>query len=265
MAEKKDSRASNPDEEKKGLKKTRTRSPNYPVISFPNALERAREFYEEYGRATVPIVVAHEPWGYKRYSAYMKQVVAALKSFSLLDVTGIADKRELSISNEAYRILENAPDREKIINRLVLKPQIYSELWEKYKKEGIPSDSTLKVHLEWGGYNFNKKVIDSFIKDFKDSMALANFQSDDIIDEQNDQGEEDMGHEVPITPPSKDERSAQINTNKSFVTDSIIGSLKIYYPMNKKKLEIIQKFIAAEEEEFQSYIDTPEEQEKDNE
>lgn len=232
----------------KEIKKSRSRSPNYPVVGFPNALERAREFYNEYGKTTVPIVVAHEVWNYKLYSAYLKQIVAALKSFGLLDVVGVADKRELTITNEALRILDDAPDKQKIINELVLKPQIYGELWEKYKDEGIPSDSILKTHLQWGGNNFNKKVVDSFINDFKESMALVKFESDDIMDEQNDQGEEDMGNEGFANPPANEEPSHK--KSKDFIViDSIIGSLKVRYPMNEEKLEVITKFLAAEKAE----------------
>lgn len=230
------------------VKITRTRSPNYPVVGFPQALQRTQEFYNKYKKSTVPIGVIHEAWGLARLSAYLKQIVAALKSFGLLNVKGEADKRELSITDEAYRILENAPDRQQIINKLVLMPKIYNDLWEKYKSTGIPSESVLKEYLQWGEYNFNKKVIDAFIADFRDSMALVKNTPNDIIEEKQDQGDEYMGGENSMNPPSKSD-TTPLENKDYFVINAAIGSLKVRYPMNKEKLEVIQKFIDAEQAE----------------
>src|SRR5688572_19657974 len=93
-----------------GVKKSKHRSPNYPAIGLEKAIERADEVKKAAGRNAMPVTVAHSTWGYKKGAG--DQIVAALRAFGFVDVTGEGDKRQMKLTESAWRIIGNAPDRD---------------------------------------------------------------------------------------------------------------------------------------------------------
>ena len=94
-------------------KKSKHRSPNYPAISLEKALERAQTIKDQAGRNFMGATVAHELWKYKKGAG--DQQIAALKAFGLVETQGEADKRQIRLTETAWRILGNAPDRAALI------------------------------------------------------------------------------------------------------------------------------------------------------
>lgn len=166
---------------KEQIKKTKKRSPNYPSISLPVALERLQKFYDEYNLHEVPISMVHELWGYEKLSGATKQTVAALNYFGLVTVTGTGDSRKIQVSDTGYKILEESPDHKKLLVDALKNPEIYNKLLEKYKNTGIPHDNILKNYLVWD-IGFNKNYVDYFIADFKESVEFANPNLQSIIE-----------------------------------------------------------------------------------
>lgn len=162
---------------KVGVKKPRQRSPNYPAIGLEKALERLQPIKEQAGRHSMPITVAFDAWNYK--TAAGDQTVAALKSFGLVEVQGAKEKREVKLTEAAFRILGNAPDREELLKVAALKPEIHKKLWERYSGPP-PADTILNNYLVWD-LGFNASFVRSFIAQYRSTLAFANITASDSL------------------------------------------------------------------------------------
>src|SRR3954453_5099781 len=67
-------------------RKTTKRSPNYPAISLPAAIERARPLYEVERHAGAPLSVALRHLGFRSLNGISRTYLSALKKFGLIDV-----------------------------------------------------------------------------------------------------------------------------------------------------------------------------------
>ncbi|MCC7421501.1 MAG: hypothetical protein IT428_14550 [Planctomycetaceae bacterium] len=171
-------------DDSEGGKRTKHRSPNHPTVSLPKALERAKEILDRDKMVKIPIGLAHERWGYKRHSGAGNQVVAALKSFGLMDVEGSGEKRQVQITETARRILKDAPDRAELLRKAALAPPIHEELWEQYKDHGeLPQADVLRDYLLWHRVagTFNEDAVDSFIANLAESFRYAGIGASDKI------------------------------------------------------------------------------------
>ncbi|MCG3129151.1 MAG: hypothetical protein CHACPFDD_04061 [Phycisphaerae bacterium] len=173
-----------PEQERK-----RHRSPNYPIVAIGTAIERATKLYETNKSHPTPLAVACKLWEYKVGSSVADQNIAALRAYGLVTVTGQGDKRLIAVSDDARRIILNAPERAKIVKRLALNPAIYKELWGQYGAS-MPNDETIKHYLlfrEAGA--FNDDVVDMVIDRFKQTIQFAKLTESDIIEEKETDAE----------------------------------------------------------------------------
>ena len=156
-------------------KRSRTRSPAYPYIALPNALEKAAVLWQVEGRHAAAVNVAMQHWGYKEDSSTGYSCVAALKKFGLVDHEGMGDTRQVRLSDLALTILlDKDPDsdeRRDALRAAALGPRIHTELWERYGTE-LPSDQSLKRYLvlERG---FNEAAVDELLDEYKQTMTFA--------------------------------------------------------------------------------------------
>lgn len=157
-------------------KKTKLRSPNYPVVGLRKALERVSQILDRYKYSPIPLGAVHEIWGYKALSGAGRQTVAALRSFGLVETEGVGDRALVRLSEQTKKILGGHPDHDKLVQECALAPSIYAELWDKYKnEEELPPDETIRAYLRWDR-NFNPDSVDGVIADFLDTIALANLR-----------------------------------------------------------------------------------------
>ena len=117
-------------------KRNRTRSPAYPYIPLPAALEKAAVLWQVEGRHAAAVNVAMQHWGYKEESSTGYSCVAALKKFGLVDHEGMGDNRQVRLSGLALSILldknPDSPERRDALRSAALGPRIHAELWERY-------------------------------------------------------------------------------------------------------------------------------------
>lgn len=151
-------------------KKATHRSPNYPSISLPYAVDRAKTLYEKDRRAGAPIDVALKHLGYNSRNGAALRVLAALRTF------GLTEERDgrIFVSPSALDVLvypDSDERRKRPLRDCALKPAAYQKVYDRYK-DGLPSDETIKAELirEFG---FNDKVVDSFLNDFKATLDFA--------------------------------------------------------------------------------------------
>jgi hypothetical protein len=182
-------------------KRSRQRSPNYPAIGLEKALERAIPIKEQAGRHAMPIGVAYKAWDYKTGAG--DQTVAALKAFGLIEVQGVKEKRQLKLTEAAWRILGNAPDRPELLKAAALRPEIHRKIWDKYEGATV-SDAILSDYLKWE-LNFNATFVDSFIAQFRDTIVFANVSPSDNLtseDSTERESEEKPMQSAPTTRTS---------------------------------------------------------------
>jgi hypothetical protein len=178
-------------------RRSRTRSPNFPAISLPQAISRARELFDEEQRQPANIEVVAEHWGYSnaRVSGAM-QTVAALRAYGLISVEGTGDGRTIKLTDRAIDILVGGPDaRNRAIVAASQGPDIFSEVLSHYGGK-LPSDANLTSYLI-RDLAFNSRSVGSFISSIRDTLALANQQGSGTISGSNGEGKTDIEDAKP--------------------------------------------------------------------
>jgi hypothetical protein len=183
----------------------RTRSPAYPFINLETAITRARQFYDKEQRNGANINVASKHWGFLEGSSSGAQTVAALISFSLMQDEGVGEKRTVRLTQSALRILldtrPESAEKAELIRQAALAPKIHRQLWENWGAN-FPSDAQLRHTLLFGWETpFNENAVDSFIAEYKSTVAFARLAEADKKEtpvEQTDQT--DRAQKTSYTP-----------------------------------------------------------------
>lgn len=174
----------------------RMRSPAYPFINLGTAIRRAREFYDKEQRNAASLRIAAKHWGYEAKSSGGLQTAAAMLSFGLMEDEGTGEKRTIKLSKNALKIiLDGRPDsteRAHLIKQAALTPKIHAQLWKRWGV-GLPSPENLRHTLMFDWETpFNENTVDTFIKEYKDTIAFAKLsESDSLGAEVKDSGETD--------------------------------------------------------------------------
>lgn len=172
----------------KAEKKVRQRSPNYPTVGLPEAIERVRKLFEADGRAGVPTEVAAKHIGYATAHGQAYSVLSALKKFGLLD----EGKGRVSLSQRAIELLNlpaTDPRRVQAVKDAALSPPIYRELVEQHAKTGLPGDESLEAELVTYR-NFNPKVVAGFVRDFRATLEFAGLSDFSVLGSTSKAGSE---------------------------------------------------------------------------
>ena len=156
-------------------KRNRTRSPSYPYLDLPGALEKAAALWQAEGKHATSVSVAMQHWGYKEESSTGYSCVAALKKFGLVDHEGMGETRQMRLSELALRILldgdPQSADRRAALREAALGPRVHAELWERYGHD-LPSDQSLKRFLVLER-SFNEASVDELLAEYRATMAYA--------------------------------------------------------------------------------------------
>lgn len=218
------------------------RSPAYPAMNLERALDGVTEILEEDDRAWTNISVTVQHLGYSSVNGAALRSVAALKAFGLLDEQGKSDKRELRVSDLAYRILtddrEDDTERRALIRQAALMPPIHKEMWEHWGAS-LPSDKTISYWLKHEkGYNI--KAADDLCAEFIQTIDFAELVGETEGEEAKREEEEEpdphprRGTAEPewrkmtdatalrdITIPLTRERDAHLSLPRPFTKDDL--------------------------------------------
>ena len=220
------------------------RSPNYPIISLEKALGRAQTLSEHARQHQIAVPVARSLWGYKRGAG--DQIVSALKSFGLVEVQGEKDDRQLRLSDSAWRILGDAPDRSELLKSAALKPDIYKEIWEKYEGD-LPGDALIKRYLQWERH-FNPKFVDNFIDQFKETLTFAGINLSDNVSSESQEREAQQEEMASINALHSGDSRSQSSLAPSlgqrdfplYLTNQQKGSLYVPAEMSAKDYKLLK-------------------------
>ena len=167
--------ASNFDE----VRAKKERSPSFPFISLPKAIDRSRAFFDAHRREPTRLGVLAETWSYSPASSGLQQTVAALKQFGLLDEIKSPDDRKVQITELARRILSDQRPgaKEQGIAEAAVRPRLIGEYLTKWLPFR-PNDTHCISDLEFDR-GFNQAAAKQFLKVFDETVAFAGLRDSD--------------------------------------------------------------------------------------
>lgn len=159
------------------------RSPSFPFISLPRALERAGSFAASHRRNPTRLQAVSQTWGYAPSSSGLQQTIAALKAYGLLEDLGRGADRKVQLSELAWRILQDARPgaKDAAIKEAALRPRFFMEMAENWVPDR-PSDShcVSELTLDRG---FTQTAAQLFLKVFDDTVSFAGLRDGDKLSE----------------------------------------------------------------------------------
>jgi len=186
-------------EKKNSVRRKRHRSPAYPSISLEDAVAKAQELYKQEKLNEFDPVIALSHWGYEAESANGMRAVAALKQYGIVVESRDSNGgRSLNLCEGlAVDILlpeeDGGEDHLLAKQDAALRPKIFSEIWEKYRSGGLPSDRNLERYLI-KEKAFNPNAVKPFIRIFRDTLEYSKLEECDKI---SDTSEENGSDERP--------------------------------------------------------------------
>lgn len=166
------------------------RSPPYPSLALPKAIERAQQLYAKAQHHDVSHVVLADAWSYGAKSSGLWATAAALLHYGLLNDDGTGKGRKFKLTDAAHRIIldaePNSTKRRETIQRAALKPMIHAELWAKYKDAKGLSDAVLKNYLmldrrDAGQAPYSDGAADEVVRIYRDTVAFAGLADSGIV------------------------------------------------------------------------------------
>ena len=234
--------------------KTKTRSPAYPSIDLPEALQRAESIRKAEGKNPTNVDTAIAHWGHKPKSGAGMAALSALIKFGLLDDEGKGDERRVYLTSLAMKILlddrPSSAERLAAVREAALMPSIHLELWKKYQG-ALPSDSTLRYYLRHDR-NFQDGAVNSLVKEFRATLAYAQLSqsasiSPDLEDTSQPEGELEMPPPPtipPDAPPKGPEGGTPVmRTLQIPFTEAPWAMIQVPYPLSERDWDELMSWL----------------------
>lgn len=146
----------------------RIRSPNYPALSLPDAIEKVMALYRAQHTHSAPREVAVRGMGYNSLNGASATAISALHKYGLLDRVG----DEVKVSDRALRILhpESVEERSAAVREAAAEPPLFNELDERFPGR-MPNDDLLRNYLIRRG--FAPGAVTSVIVAYRETSEMA--------------------------------------------------------------------------------------------
>jgi hypothetical protein len=158
---------------------SRVRSPNYPALSLPEAIDAVVKIHAAEQHLAAPKEVVAKHLGYASFHGLAARIVSAIEKYGLLeDVSGDMVK----VSPLAMSILFPSTQEEKAqaINEAAFKPPLFAAIKDEWQGER-PSDQNLRVYLV--RKKFGSDALDRVIEVYKQTMDLVTPESGGYVAE----------------------------------------------------------------------------------
>ncbi len=187
-----------------------SRGPNYPAISFPEALKLAEQIYLEAKRHKTDKDRLAKIIGYKGLSGRSQRVLGALNAFDLIEGTG--NNAGLTVDAESIIVdPPSSPERYQAILRCAFAPRVFNDIRALYRND-LPGDQLLSGYLLKYGYSHD--AIDKLIETIKEtydyvakntyvSSPNQDYNTDEDSLRVNEDDENEMNQERSAEPSPK--------------------------------------------------------------
>ena len=178
----------------------RERSPDYPAVSLPVAIELVRKIYDRDRRSWTTSATAAAHLGYSSLNGKSRTVLSALKKYGLIEYRG----GDLRVTDAAMEILVPKSDDEKAvaISRAMALPKAYQWIIEEYPGWELPSDDTLRARLI-RDRGFQPGAVSGFVSDLREGLTYAKSFDTATF------SEESAGEQAPGEAAIRDEEDAR--------------------------------------------------------
>ena len=171
------------------------RSPNYPGISLPDAIERIKKIHSKAHTHKVDAKTIAQAAGYGGLNGAALTVLSALKKYTLLEESG----KELRVSPLAMTIIADpveSQERREAIQAAAFAPVLFVEIRKQFPGT-VPGDEIVRSFLIKRA--FSASSVDTAIRAFRETMALVTDEGlgyDWISEQQFDKAFEEIAKEA---------------------------------------------------------------------
>ncbi len=166
------------------------RGPSYPYVGLEDAISFARKVYDYAKRGPAPVdSLITEALKYSATSSTGVKVLAALRSFGLIEDAGGANGKSVKITQRSIRILFDDPEsseRKDAIKNAALSPKWYEYCWKKWGSD-MPPAMKHNLLVEHG---FVESTVEGFLKDYRATIAYAGLLDDKLFGKKDESAEE---------------------------------------------------------------------------
>ncbi len=148
---------------------SKTRSPNYPVLSLGEAIQRLRVIYDKQRRYPTTREVLAQLLGYGGINGASATILSTLGKYGLLEGQG----EQLRVSEMGQDLIlhrKGDPEYDAALRAAAFKPILFRELREQYPN-GLPSEHSLRAVLIKRG--FSPRATDTAIRAYRDTISLV--------------------------------------------------------------------------------------------
>ena len=188
----------------------RIRSPNYPAVSLPDALDKVQALYRAQHTHAAPREVVAKNIGYSGLNGASATTISALHKYGLLEKIG----DEIKVSERALRIMHPHSPEEKVaaIREAAQDPALFAELAERFPGY-MPNDELLRNYLLRKG--FAQGAVSSVILAYRDTSEFAARESAAYDSASTPSGAQSMASPQTSTfaAPPADFHQSKLSTN----------------------------------------------------
>ena len=211
---------------------TRVRSPNYPAVGLPEAVERVRKLYELQHQTPEEREIVAQHLGYGGLNGQSLKLLSALIKYRLLEK---ADNGGLRVSDLAINILfpEN-DDRSQSIRTAAFAPDLFSDILNRWP-DHPPTDESLRGYLV--RRQFSRSAIDDVIESYRETIELVTRETPGY--DSSTTPSEDREMLLPQTAPPGP-RSHEPPFRAGFDGNALEGSFRLTTP---EDIDTLVKFL----------------------
>ena len=162
-------------------KKPRPRSPEFPFIPLNEAIPKVEQLISANQRHSARIKTLAPLWNYSAASSSFLRVVAALRSFGLVEEIGSGDDRKISVSDLGMKVVSDKRPgaRESAIQKAFESCTILNDYRQKWGSKR-PSDPVCISELTLDN-GFTDQAARKFISVYDDSVAFVGINGSDEV------------------------------------------------------------------------------------
>lgn len=161
------------------VKAPKDRSPSFPFIGLPTAIERLIAFEGKFGRHPTPANKAGLAWDMKEASSQAAQTLAALKSYGLVDYSGSGPTRLTNLTEDGRNYLRAQQDSVKrdLVRRFALTPKSIANYWHAWGAKR-PIDPVCLDELVFKA-KFTQSAAETFLRVYDATVAYSGLVDSD--------------------------------------------------------------------------------------